>query len=121
MNQLTQNCLISVLFVAIITVGCNESSQMARQVEIGYTKLEVTKILGTPDESSRFQKTEEHVWGPEESFWYDIPMGTRIEVWRYKSEGGLLNLYFLDNDAVVSYKAFAPEGVVYEPGQQGDE
>lgn len=109
------------MLTATILAGCSESSQMSRQVEVGYTKFEVTKILGTPDESSRFQKTQEHVWGPEESFWYDIPMGTRLEVWRYKSEGGLLNLYFLNNDSVVSYKAFAPDGVVYEPGQPRNE
>lgn len=121
MPQLTQRLLFLVSFLTLILTGCGESSQMARQIEVGYTKFEVTKVLGTPDETSRYQKTEEQIWGPEESFWSDIPMGTRLEVWRYKSDGGSLNLYFLDNESVVSYKAFAPEGVVYEPGQRSYE
>jgi hypothetical protein len=86
-------------------------------VEVGQSKEEIQLELGSPDEINTYLKASEHIWGPDESFWSEIPMGTTIEVWRYQGESGQLNLYFLRDRSSLSYKAFAPTGVVYESSE----
>ena len=58
-------------------------------------------------------KRDKYMWGTEESFWDDIPMGTRLELWGYDFSDGGLNLYFINGGDHLDYKAFAPKGVVY--------
>lgn len=104
--------LLSVL--AIFVISCNEEKDFFQLVQVGQTRQEIKNILGDPCETKIIKKTVEHIWGPEEEFWDKIPNGTKLEVWRYKSDAGNLNLYFTGNNNHLDYKAFAPEGVVYE-------
>lgn len=83
-------------------------------IAVGAKKEQVNVILDDPDEVRQFIKEDSHIWGPEEAFWYDIKAGTELEMWRYNNAYGSLALYFVNGESVVSYKAFAPRGVVYE-------
>jgi len=80
-------------------------------------KEDVERVLGKPYEILTITKTKGPIWGPEEEFWDKIPNGTVMELWRYKDATGNLNLYFKAGDNRLDYKAFAPQGVVYEAGQ----
>ena len=104
--------LLSVLAFSVIS--CNEEQDISQLVQIGQTRQEIKKILGDPYEIKIIKKTGGHIWGPEEEFWDKIPNDTKLEVWRYKSDAGNLNLYFTGKNNHLDYKAFAPKGVVYE-------
>lgn len=92
-----------------------EEPDIFQSIKIGQTKEDIKKILNDPYETKTFEKTGKPIWGPEEEFWDKIPNGAKLEVWRYKSENGHLNLYFIDAGDHLTHKAFAPKGVVYEP------
>lgn len=95
--------------------SCSSEKDLPDQLpKVGQTKGQVEKLLGKPYKHGTFKKSNEHVWGPEEDFWYGISMGTKLEVWSYKYEQGHLNIYFSEGDSTVSYTAFAPEGLNYE-------
>ena len=104
--------LITVLVVAVC-VGCDGEVERAR-VEVGQSKDAIRGILGEPDETTTHTKQNEHIWGPEEAFWDEIAMGAELEVWTYRLDDGQLNLYFVDGSDELSFRAFAPTGVVYE-------
>ncbi len=105
--------LLSLLTFSVIS--CNEELDISQLIQIGQTKQEIKKILGGPYEIKIIKKTRGNIWGPEEEFWDKIPNDNRLELWRYKSDAGNLNLYFIgDNNNHLDYKAFAPKGVVYE-------
>lgn len=106
-----ETIILSILILFISSARAQELSQL---VETGQPKVEIEEAIGSPDEIKIYAKQNEHIWGPEEAFWSEIPKGTTLEVWMYKSKSGQLNLYFMNNCSNLSYKAFAPEGVVYE-------
>ena len=98
------------ILVAFVVPACKQDT--ALPVEIGQEKNEIVKVLGEPNEKKNTRKSSEHIWGPEEEFWAEIPMGTKLEVGRYSNSSGWLNLYFVDGSDRLSFKAFAPAGVV---------
>lgn len=98
-------------------ISCTEEHDISQLAQIGQMKQAVRQALGEPYEIKIIKKLAGPMWGPEEDFWDKIPNGTRLEVWRYKSEAGHLNLYFAGDENRVSYRAFAPRGVVYESRQ----
>ena len=105
--------LLSVITISIIS--CNKEQDVSQLVQIGQTRQEIKKILDDPYEVKIIMKSGGHIWGPEEEFWDKIPNGTKLEVRRYRSDTGNLNLYFTgNNNNHLDYKAFAPQGVVYE-------
>ena len=106
-----KSTLITFLIMLSAFVFAQDIVQM---VNTGQEKDEITKNLGTPTEIKQTEKASEHIWGPEEEFWSEIPVGAKLEVWRYKTENGQLNLYFINGSEALSFKAFAPAGVVYE-------
>ncbi len=109
-KTITYLCIIFILLG-----GCSKEKELPHQLaKAGQTKKQVEKLLGKPYKHDTFEKSNEQVWGPEEDFWYEIPMGTTLEVWSYKYEQGHLNVYFTEGDSTVSYTAFAPEGINYE-------
>jgi hypothetical protein len=114
MNKYAISIFLLLSFVLPLSA---EESNIFQLIEIGQTRDEIKKILNAPDEIKTFVKSGHPIWGPEEEFWDKIPNGAKLEVWRYISEIGHLNLYFLDQDDHLSYKAFAPKGFVYEPNK----
>ncbi len=79
----------------------------------GQSKQSIIELLGEPLRRTITVRQDKVIWGPEEEFWDNIPVGTRLEVWRYEFSDGNLNLYFIDEGEQLDYKAFAPRGVVY--------
>ncbi len=105
----------SVLVFALVASA--EEQDISKMVQVGQTKQQIINILGDPYEKKIINKSGEPIWGPEEEFWDKIPDGTKLEVWKYKNDAGTLNLYFTDDNNHLYHKAFAPNGVVYEPTQ----
>ena len=97
----------------IFLFSCVTQQDISQKVEIGQTKQAIKNILREPEKVKNFKKLGGPIFGPEEEFWDKIQNGTNLEVWNYQSNEGSLNLYFLDGEDVLSYKAFAPKGVVY--------
>lgn len=116
-NKMTIKIIIVLLAIASALSVSAEEPNISHLVAVGQTKEEIKQILSDPYEKKAFVKSNRPIWGPEEEFWDKIPEGTHVEVWRYKSEKGHLNLYFLGNDNHLAYKAFAPSGIVYEPAR----
>jgi len=83
-------------------------------VQLGQTKKQIRKNLGEPYVIKFIKRHYAPIWGPEEEFWHKIPLGSNLEVWRYKMPSGHLSLYFINTDNTLSYIAFSPKGVVYE-------
>ena len=110
-----------ILIFAVIFVSypftCYAKAYSAVEVEgkikKGQSKQAITELLGEPFEKKVILKRNKYIWGPEEEFWDDIPMETRLEVWKYEFSDGHLNLYFINEGEHLDYKAFAPKGVIY--------
>lgn len=102
------------LLLAFSVMSCSEEQDTFQLVRAGQTKQAIKNILGEPYEIKITKKIAGPIWGPEEEFWDKIPNGSTLEVWRFRSNAGNLNLYFIGNKNHLAYKAFAPQGVVYE-------
>jgi hypothetical protein len=109
--------ILTTLPIFFLLISCAEAQDISQLIKAGQAKEEIKKIIGSPNEIEKIVKSVEHIWGPEEEFWSKIPMGTKLEVWRYKNKDGQLNLYFEENKNTLSYKAYAPAGVVYESNE----
>ena len=94
-----------------ISSSINDISNL---VQVGQTKKHIQENLGEPYKIKFIKRHSGPIWGPEEEFWNDIPLGTNLEVWQYKIASGHLNLYFINTSTTLSYIAFSPKGVVYE-------
>ena len=79
----------------------------------GQSRQDIITILGNPYETKITSKNNRFIWGPEEDFWDQIPMSSRLEVWCYKFSDGQLNLYFVNEGETLDFIAFAPAGGVY--------
>lgn len=110
---------IVIIFIAAFFIASSvicyalDYSEVEGKLEKGRSKKEIVKLLGEPLEKKFIAKNKKFIWGPEEEFWDEIPMGTRLEVWRYEFSDGNLNLYFLDYGDNLDYKAFSRKGVIY--------
>ena len=106
--------LIAVFFISSpIVCYAKDYSEFESRIEKGQSKKVIVKLLGEPLEKKFIVKNKKIIWGPEEEFWDAIPMGTRLEVWKYEFSDGNLNLYFVDYGENLDYKAFGRKGVVY--------
>jgi len=111
------NLRIILVIIILLASSCSEKKNTSTLVEIGQTKEQIRKVLGEPFEIRNFNKTSTVIWGPEEEFWDKIPNGKMLEVWHYKDSNGQLNLYFVERNDYLSYKAYVPNNVVYESNQ----
>lgn len=97
-----------------ISGGPESFNQAGTKISTGQSQQTIRELLGPPDEIINSVKRDRYIWGPEESFWDEIPIGAELEVWRYEFSDGGLNLYFINESEKLDYMAFAPKGVVYE-------
>ena len=107
---------IKILFISLFLIfySCEKKVNLPEKIEIGQTKEEIKKILNEPDQIEKIKKTTEIIWGPEELFWEEIDIGTRLEVWVFQIQDSLLRLYFINDQKKLSYKMTVPQNVVYE-------
>ena len=101
------------LFYSFASGGVQHYSDVKEKIKKGLSKQTILELLGKPLEIKIIVKSNKFIWGPEENFWDRIPMGIRLEVWKYVFADGRLNLYFLNETDQLEYIAFAPKGVVY--------
>ena len=71
-------------------------------------------------------KSTEHIWGPIEEFWPQVPYGASVEIWSYDSlwkshskgneyeHAGQTRLYFVNDSKQVNGIGFHIKGAVYE-------
>lgn len=114
----TKTILLSFLFIFLSCSG-EKSKQLnsVRNIKVGQNKTEISRLLPAPDEIQYITKTTEIIWGAEEAFWDEIPIGTKMEIWVYGSKDSLTRLYFLNDKDTLAYKVTEPKDVVYEPYQ----
>lgn len=106
--------LIGAFFISSpLVCYAKDYSEIESQIEKGQSKKEIVKLLCEPLEKKFIVKNQKFISGPEEEFWDEIPMETRMEVWRYEFSDGNLNLYFINYGESLDFKAFAPKGVIY--------
>lgn len=65
-----------------------------RSIQAGQTRVEVVEALGEPDGIGEFTVSDEPVFGPQEGLMSLVPSGTRVEEWRYVSEGAVRYIWF---------------------------
>ena len=106
--------VVSICIVSFsIAVDLKTFKQVNTKIEAGQSKQTIQELLGPPGKITNTTKHNKYIWGPEERFWDEIPMGAKLEVWSYTFSDGSLNLYFVDGSEKLNYLAFAPKGVVY--------
>ena len=102
------------LFLAPLIFGCaRKYANFRDDIKEGQSKESILQLLGNTHGKGTTIKRNVPVFGPQERFWDQIPVGTQMEVWTYTFSDGKLYLYFIDGAATVTYIAFAPQGIVY--------
>jgi len=93
-RKLIDIILIGALFFVSYPLTCyaKDYSAVEEKINKGQSKQAITELLGEPFEKKVIVKRNKYIWGPEEEFWDDIPMGTLLEVWKYEFSDGHLNL-----------------------------
>jgi hypothetical protein len=112
--------IVFFLFLLLFHSCAGEKSKQLnsiRDIKVGQSKAEISKLLPKPDEIQYSTKTTEIIWGAEEAFWQEIPIGTNLEIWVYGNKDSLTRLYFVDDNDTLAYKVTEPKDVVYEPTQ----
>ena len=109
--------LMVLLLVSTPIFGCSNHAPSV-SITVGQNKEEVRKILGDPSSVETSIKSSKIIWGAEEEFWDETPTGAELETWSYEQSEGILNLYFVGRSDKLGYKAFSPEGVVYESSSE---
>ncbi|MGI9589910.1 MAG: hypothetical protein ACR2P8_00975 [Myxococcota bacterium] len=117
-------CLLASL--ALVALACDEAPRH-ESFSVGMTRASVLEQHGEPQRKARLTKRDDRIWGPIEEFWSEVPLGSGVEVWSYRTTNewggepvaGATVLYFVDRSEAVSGLGFAPDGVVYEGGQGG--
>jgi hypothetical protein len=104
-----RNCTL--LALAFSTVLACSGSPGPGDFRVGASRKQILESFGAPSRQQIFLKTNKHIWGPIEDFWYRIPLNSRVEVWTYRVEGGSIELYFVDQSEQVLGTGFAPDGV----------
>lgn len=108
------NFIVALFVIFFSIIGCGHHySEIKGKIKKGQSKQTIIELLGKPLEKKIIAKNNTFIWGPEEEFWDNIPMGTQLEVWKYVFSDGHLNLYFLNEGEKLDYKAFSPKGVIY--------
>lgn len=80
--------LLSALATSML-FACSGRKNDQREIEPGFSKEEVTRILGDPDQMNEFIMPDGPFFGPQEGLTGLVPAGHQVEEW----------VYFVDGDA----------------------
>lgn len=103
--------------------GCSEPLPNHLDFNVGISQQELKTAFGPPTKIQSITKHDGPIWGPIESIWDDVPLGSQITLWSYQSEApifgafeqtGETQLYFVDSSTVVDGVAFRILEAVYE-------
>lgn len=104
---------IAIIYVFSLAGCSREYAHFEGKIMKGQSRQDIIGILGNPYGTKIFTKNNRIIRGPEEDFWDQIPISSRLEVWSYRFSDGQLNLYFVNERETLDFIAFAPAGVVY--------
>lgn len=116
--------LILIVFIA----SCADTTPLHSEFHIGISREEITSRYGVPTRIQTFTKQGQAIWGPIEDYWDQVPQGSTIEIWAYRSkinlegadesyaETGETELYFVNSSNTVNAIGFHLDGAVYESG-----
>jgi hypothetical protein len=111
------------VLVSVLLLACGDSAPEAPgELAVGATRTDLIARHGPPVRQETLVKQEEAIWGPIETFWSSVPMGSTVELWAYPStlpgsgEPCEIELYFVDGSDEVKGTGVYVEGVVYESG-----
>jgi len=104
---------ISVALPLILVTGACRSLPERSDFRVGMSRDSVVSTFGEPDQRQSMVKQEEPIWGAIEEFWGSVAIGSKVDIWSYKVEGGTMELYFVDDSSRVTGTGFAPEGAVF--------
>lgn len=106
--------LIYFIILILSFIVCLPKNKSPDLVQVGKTKDEIRQVLSKPDKVDSVEKNTEIIWGAEEAFWDELPIGARLEIWIYEREEKELRLYFINENDTLFYKIIAPKNAVYE-------
>ena len=104
--------LVLIFLLMVAPSGCAALPEPS-SFRAGMTKQNLIAQFGEPIRRQTLVKNMEPIWGPIEEIWFQLAMGTEVELWAYRVKGGTVELYFLNGSDVTQAGAFSPEGVVY--------
>jgi hypothetical protein len=116
----------ALLSLALLAGSCATPARSWKDTDfhVGMTRAAVLAQFGAPDSKQSMLKSNEHVFGPIETFWGRVPMGAKVEIWSYRSQQwpngraanpteGSTELYFVAGSDTVDGIGFAVAGAVY--------
>ena len=121
-----RHLIFSILIVFI--ASCTDTTPLHSEFDIGASREEITSRYGVPTRIQTFTKQGQAIWGPIEDYWDQVPQGSTVEIWAYRSrinlegadesyaETGETELYFVNSSNTVNAIGFHLDGAVYESG-----
>jgi len=112
-----------VLVILTFLTGCSDPPPYHLDFNVGMSQEELRTKFGPPNKIQSITKHDGPIWGPVESIWNEVPVGSEITIWSYQSEApifgafeqpGETQLYFVDSSTVVDGVAFRLLEAVYE-------
>ena len=113
---------LSVLLLA----SCSPDSPRHSEFQPGATREQLTEQFGPPLRVQFLANKGQVVWGAIEDYWDQVPIGSSVEIWAYRStivienaetnhlQAGETELYFVDDSNSVDGVGFHLKGAVYE-------
>lgn len=110
----------------LLLAACSPDIPRHSEFQPGATREQLTKQFGTPSRIQSFANQGQVVWGPIEDYWDQVPIGSSVEIWAYRStmiledaethhvQAGETELYFVDDSNSVDGIGFHVKGAVYE-------
>jgi hypothetical protein len=100
------------LAFAFLSLACTTQPDVT-QFKAGMARTAIVEQFGEPASKQTLVKTSLHIFGPIEDFWSSLPDQARVEIWSYRTQGGNVELYFVNGAEIASGRSFAPTGIVY--------
>ena len=117
----------AVLWVLVLFMAsCADKMPLHSDFDVGATRDEISSRFGKPARIRSLIKQGQAIWGPIEEYWDQVPNGSAVEIWSYRSritlegageyhlQSGETELYFIDASDTVSAIGFHLDGAVYE-------
>jgi len=69
---------------------------------MGMNQAQIRAELGPPDKQDHLTKEGEHIFGPIEGLWDQMPSGETLTIWTYATSDGRKELYFVSDNPEVA-------------------
>lgn len=89
-------------FTAVLLIGCAATNELEQRSFTGMDQTQIRAELGPPDKVDQLTKQGEHIFGPVEGLWNQMPSGETLTIWTYSASDGRKELYFVGDDPEVA-------------------